>query len=161
MLSTALTYMFNVLFNQTWGPCIAHSRTSDAFDIHLVSELVPSFHKLVTFQSFCPHFLKIYAISSIKQSFSLVDSASDSFWSINLMLVVEVSWFHRCIVVIRKVCEATQIIDVCGKISLLRVNSGKHRDINFVCFQCRATQIKLGRSELLLVLYSITDFVRF
>ena len=90
--------MFNVLFNQTWGPCIAHSRTSDAFDIHLVSELVPSFHKLVTFQSlsFCPHFLKIYAISSIKQSFSLVDSANDSFWSINLMLVVEVSWFHRC-----------------------------------------------------------------
>ena len=153
--------MFNVLFNQTWGPCIAHSRTSDAFDIYLVSELVPNFHKLVTFQSFCPHFLKIYAISSIKQSFSLVDSANDSFWSINLMLVVEVSWFHRCIVVIRKVCEMTQIIDVCGKISLLRVNSGKHRDINFVCFQCRATQIKLGRSQLLLMLYSITDFVRF
>ena len=153
--------MFNVLFNQTWGPCIAHSRTSDAFNIHLVSELVPNFHKLVTFQSFCPHFLKIYAISSIKQSFSLVDSANDSFGSINLMLAVEVSWFHRCIVVIRKVCEATHIIDVCGKISLLRVNSRKHLDINFVCFQCRATQMKLGRSQLLLVLYSITDFVRF
>ena len=139
MLYTALTYMFNVLFNQTWGSCIAHSRTSDTFDIHLVSELVPNFHKLVTFQSFCPHFLKIYAISSIKQSFSLVDGANDSFWSISFMLVVEVSWFHRCTVVIRKVCEATHIIDVCGKISLLRVNSGKHRDINFVLLQCRAT----------------------